>query len=129
VRVFDVATVQLVLENFFELPDSGTVDAAIAPDAVCPFLGREAWVNASGRFDPCCAPDAARAALGSFGRLYDPTAQTPQRLMDVWDGDAYRKLTREYLSNPLCRGCNMRKPPAAPAVGTVLPSDRNSTLS
>ena len=59
------------LEHFEELEVQENVEpgrAALVPeDSVCPFLGQEAWVNHAGRFDPCCAPDEQRKALGSFG--------------------------------------------------------------
>lgn len=38
---------QVVLENIFELENNATHE--IHPDATCPFLGKEAWVNHSGR--------------------------------------------------------------------------------
>lgn len=38
----------VVLENIFALDLNATEQ--IHPDAVCPFLGKEAWVNHSGRY-------------------------------------------------------------------------------
>ncbi len=58
---------KVLLENIFPLEQGAGVD--IAPGAVCPFLGKEAWVSALGRFDPCCAPDALRRTLGEFGNV------------------------------------------------------------
>ncbi|MCZ0943785.1 MAG: SPASM domain-containing protein, partial [Gammaproteobacteria bacterium] len=74
------------------------------PGGPCPFLGREAWVSAEGRFDPCCAPDAERRTLGEFGNLYE------RGLMDIWRGGAYRTLMATYRNRTLCLGCNMRRP-------------------
>jgi hypothetical protein len=37
----------LLLENFFELDSHATRE--LHPAATCPFLGKEAWVNFSGR--------------------------------------------------------------------------------
>lgn len=37
----------IVLENIFELNPIATKE--IHPNATCPFLGKEAWVNAEGR--------------------------------------------------------------------------------
>eukprot|EP00854_Cymbomonas_tetramitiformis_P004286 gene4286-5273_t len=54
----------LTLDNFHDL-EPGTQE--IKSDATCPFLGQEAWINHKGRFDPCCAPDDQRLALGHFG--------------------------------------------------------------
>jgi MoaA/NifB/PqqE/SkfB family radical SAM enzyme len=92
---------KVILENIFPL--DATSDQ-ISQDAVCPFLGKEAWVSAEGRFNPCCAPDQLRRTLGDFGNLNE------KRLMETWEGTAYRDLVANYLNNSLCRTCNMRRP-------------------
>ena len=91
---------EVLLENIEEISDS---ENGAAPAGKCPFLGREAWVNAEGRFDPCCAPDAERKTLGHFGFLRDA------ELIDIWRGDSYRLLARTYRSRAVCQKCNMRK--------------------
>ena len=93
---------RVLLENIFKLDPAD--EGRIAAGAECPFLGREAWVAADGRFNPCCAPDALRRALGDFGNL------NSTGLYDIWQGDAYRELRAGYMDKPLCRGCNMRRP-------------------
>ncbi len=93
----------VLLENFDLLDENGAAHD-LAPGGPCPFLGREAWVSAEGRFDPCCAPDAERRSLGEFGNLHD------RSLMDIWRGDAYRTLAATYRNRTLCLGCNMRRP-------------------
>lgn len=93
---------RLLLDNIFLLDEDAVDD--LAPGGPCPFLGREAWVSAVGRFDPCCAPDAQRRTLGDFGDLTDTG------LMDIWRGDAYQRLVSTYRTRALCRGCNMRQP-------------------
>lgn len=93
---------QIILENIFLLDEMATED--LAPGGPCPFLGQEAWVSATGRFDPCCAPDAQRRTLGDFGNLLE------RRFMDVWRGEEYRQLVGTYRTRALCLGCNMRKP-------------------
>ena len=98
----------VLLENI-ELLDEDEAQYDLAPGGPCPFLGREAWVSAEGRFDPCCAPDAQRRTLGEFGNLHE------QGLMDIWRGDAYRTLVATYPTRALCLGCNMRKPVEGPA--------------
>ncbi len=94
----------ILLENFFPLSLDST---QIGLDFTCPFLNQEAWVAPDGTFNPCCAPDILRRQLGSFGNLND----TP--LLDIWSGEQYRNLCRDYLRHPLCQTCNMRRPTCA----------------
>jgi MoaA/NifB/PqqE/SkfB family radical SAM enzyme len=93
----------ILLENLNTLETNASDN--IASDGVCPFLGQEAWVSATGRFDPCCAPDAQRRTLGEFGDLHK------SGLIDIWTGHAYQELKKSYLDTALCQGCNMRKAP------------------
>ena len=93
---------RVLLENIHELTAGAPQN--IAPGAACPFLGREAWVSAEGRFDPCCAPDEKRRTLGEFGNLHGTS------IREVWEGAGYRDLRATYMSRPLCQGCNMRQP-------------------
>ena len=92
----------VLLDNIFPLDPTARED--LAPGGPCPFLGREAWVSAQGRFDPCCAPDEKRRALGEFGNLNE------QSFMEVWHGREYRELIATYCNRTLCLGCNMRRP-------------------
>ena len=96
----------ILLENLFLLDPAATAD--LAPGGPCPFLGQEAWVSATGRFDPCCAPDAQRKTLGEFGNLHETS------LADIWNGDAYQSLLKTYSTRSLCLSCNMRKPVESP---------------
>lgn len=96
----------IVLDNIFALDPEVRED--IAPGGACPFLGKEAWISAEGRFDPCCAPDAQRRVLGEFGDLRE------HGLMETWRGEAYRGLLASYRSRSLCQGCNMRRPLETP---------------
>jgi MoaA/NifB/PqqE/SkfB family radical SAM enzyme len=92
---------KVLLENIFPLnPSSDEISA----DGVCPFLGREAWVSAEGRFNPCCAPDNLRRTLGEFGNL------TEKGMTEIWTGPEYQHLRETYLANSLCKTCNMRRP-------------------
>ena len=95
------------LDNFFDLNVTATNEEPIHADAVCPFLGKEAWINHEGRFDPCCAPDEQRKSLGYFGNINQPG----QSLEEIWNSKKYKDLCENYMSKPLCRGCNMRRPP------------------
>jgi hypothetical protein len=92
----------VLLQNILPLGETALTD--LAPGGPCPFLGKEAWVSALGRFDPCCAPEEKRRALGEFGNLHE------QGVMDVWNGAPYRELIATYQNRQLCLGCNMRKP-------------------
>lgn len=91
----------LQLENFFVLNPSYLQD--ISPHGKCPFLGKEAWVDSTGRFNVCCAPDLLRKSLGDFGDLVS------QSLEEIWKSSSYRTLCDSYMKNSLCRMCNMRR--------------------
>ena len=76
------------LVNFDDLkPELGH---AVPVESVCPFLGKEAWINHAGRFDPCCVPDEQRRSLGDFGKV------TEKGFMNIWTGPAYRELVDHY---------------------------------
>jgi MoaA/NifB/PqqE/SkfB family radical SAM enzyme len=89
------------LENINFLDSTAQFD--LDPKATCPFLGKEAWVSAEGRFGPCCAPDKQRQQLGDFGNLYETN------LDHIWTSPLYESLQKNYKTHPLCVGCNMRK--------------------
>jgi glycosyltransferase involved in cell wall biosynthesis/MoaA/NifB/PqqE/SkfB family radical SAM enzyme len=97
---------RVLLENIYSIDPNAPGD--IAPEGECPFLGREAWVNAEGRFDPCCAPDALRRTLGDFGNVDEHS------LMEIWTSPEYEKLRTCYMENRLCQTCNMRRPKVEP---------------
>ncbi|MBS0616196.1 MAG: glycosyltransferase [Verrucomicrobia bacterium] len=92
---------KILLENIFPLSEDATEE--ILPEGVCPFLGKEAWVSAEGRFGPCCAPNEQRKTLGDFGNLYD------RSIAEIFASPQYLKLQENYLQYPVCKGCNMRK--------------------
>ena len=93
----------ILLENIYALPIDNKIlsDNTILGD--CPFLGKEAWVAADGRFNPCCAPEKERQSLGNFGNLNQNT------LTDIWQSDTYQNLKNTYQQYPVCQKCNMRK--------------------
>ena len=80
---------------------------SVSEEAVCPFLGREAWINSEGRFDPCCAPDAQRRQLGYFGNVNDPG----ESVQSIMASTSYRNLKENYKRHSLCNTCTMRKLP------------------
>ncbi len=90
------------LDNFFTLQLDNLDD--IAPDGDCPFLGQEIWVDASGRFNVCCAPDQQRKLLGNFGSLAEESLQT------LASSAEYEALMSSYHSHSLCKQCTMRRP-------------------
>jgi radical SAM protein with 4Fe4S-binding SPASM domain len=92
---------KVILENIYPLNESATEE--LIPEGVCPFLGQEAWVSAEGRFNPCCAPNEERLKLGNFGNLYDHSIE------EIWKGDRYQALQKDYLQHSVCKSCNMRK--------------------
>ncbi len=93
---------KMLLENFFEL-DPTQIDN-IAPEGECPFLGKEMWIDPNGRFNVCCAPDQQRKKLGDFGNL------NQKSVADIWHSAEYHHLRENYMTNPLCQTCNMRRP-------------------
>jgi glycosyltransferase involved in cell wall biosynthesis/MoaA/NifB/PqqE/SkfB family radical SAM enzyme len=92
---------RILLENIYPLEESASVN--LVADGICPFLGKEAWVDTTGRFNPCCAPDQERLSLGEFGNLNEKT------MGEIWQESSYQKLRQNYLGHPLCISCNMRK--------------------
>ena len=90
----------VLLENITEIAADQNERSA---GGECPFLGKEAWVSAQGKFNPCCAPDAERQTLGNFGSLHDAN------LLDIWRGQKYQFLAKTYRSRAVCQKCNMRK--------------------
>lgn len=92
---------KIALANFHKLDIS---ENKISLDGECPFLGKEMWIDPSGRFNVCCAPDQERKQLGYFGNLNEDS------LVDIVNSEGYRYLQSSYLSNELCQNCNMRRP-------------------
>ncbi|MHA1185781.1 MAG: radical SAM/SPASM domain-containing protein [Candidatus Heimdallarchaeota archaeon] len=93
---------EVILENIYEIKSNRK---EILEDSVCPFLGREAWIDSNGKFNPCCAPNELRKQLGDFGNLNETT------LSEIWESEAYNELCSNYKKIDLCRTCNMRKNP------------------
>ena len=91
------------LDNFERLDSESP--GLMPGEWVCPFLGREAWVNWEGRFDPCCAPDAERKMLGYFGNVNSDIG-----MAGIWQGAKYQRLVSNYMENEICRKCTLRRP-------------------
>jgi len=92
----------LALENFEELEPQESNEQEQERAGPCPFLGKEAWVNAQGRFDPCCCPDLLRKTLGNFGNVSGG-------LQLAWTSHTYAQLLTSYHNRQVCRTCNMRR--------------------
>lgn len=90
------------LENFEQLDAAVSSEEEQEGAGACPFLGKEAWVNAQGRFDPCCCPDLLRRSLGEFGNV-------SSGLQQIWTSESYSQLLTGYLNRNVCRTCNMRR--------------------
>lgn len=90
------------LDNFFPLHLDNLND--ISPNGECPFLGKEIWVDPSGRFNVCCAPDQLRKELGDFGSVETSS------LADLAKSEEYINLMNTYHEHPLCKQCTMRRP-------------------
>ncbi len=91
---------KIILDNIYKLDEKST--ERLLENSVCPFLTKEAWVAWDGRFNPCCAPDNERKKLGYFGNLKE------QSLKEIWFGEKYLELVKNYKNNELCKNCNMR---------------------
>lgn len=92
---------KIALANFHKLDIKKSNISLIGE---CPFLGKEMWVDPSGRFNVCCAPDQERKQLGYFGNLNQDS------LISIVNSEDYRHLQNNYLSKDLCQNCNMRRP-------------------
>lgn len=73
-------------------------------ETLCPFLGREAWVEADGSFQVCCCPSTQRREFGDFGNLDE------RSLLRIWRSTRYRAFVAGWGGYETCRGCNMRRP-------------------
>ena len=73
-------------------------------DTLCPFLGREAWVEADGSFQVCCCPSTVRREFGDFGDLHQ------RSLLEIWRSPRYRDFVARWGDYPPCQACNMRRP-------------------
>lgn len=104
VKVYNQKTGAILkLDNFYKLHKDETGIMPLSWE--CPFLGKEAWINTEGRFDPCCAPDAERRGLGDFGKL-----SIGGGFPEIWFGKKYQELRSHYMDYPVCKKCTMRRP-------------------
>lgn len=91
-----------ILENITAI---NTDKKSLIPEAYqCPFLGKEIWVSATGKYSPCCAPDELRQSLGDFGNAKN------LGLNKLINSEKYLDLLNNYKTKSLCKTCTMRKP-------------------
>ena len=95
---------KIVLSNIYKLPEDLTPHR-VPENWICPFLGREAWIAWDGTFNICCAPDRLRRLHGYFGNVNETD------FMELWNSEKYNKLVATWGRNPVCKICNMRRPP------------------
>ncbi len=91
---------RVLLQNLATLAED---PAAPAPTGPCPFVGREAWVHADGRFAPCPHPAAQRGGLGDFGSVAEAG------LLAIWESAGFRAFVEGYEEHPVCRACPFRR--------------------
>jgi MoaA/NifB/PqqE/SkfB family radical SAM enzyme len=96
-----IAHKKILLENI--TPIDPALNLSISQTAMCPFLGKEAWIAHDGRLNPCCAPDEERKSLGDFGNVHEIS------IKNSWDSQVYQSLQKNYQEMPVCQRCNMRK--------------------
>jgi len=69
----------------------------------CPFLCKEAWIEADGSFHVCCCPSEVRKSFGTFGSLASDS------LRRLWSSFRYRSFVSTWGDHENCKICNMRK--------------------
>jgi MoaA/NifB/PqqE/SkfB family radical SAM enzyme len=94
---------EVQLQGLEELPEDGSPP----PRGDCPFVGREAWVEADGRYLPCPAPAAREGRLPDLGSLADAP------LGRAWEGEAWRALSSGWREFAPCGDCAFRSPGGA----------------
>lgn len=90
------------LENIIKLSED--TEEIIPETYNCPFLGKELWIAADGKINPCCCPDEKRRLLGDFGNV------NQIKITDVIESEKYLTLLKNYKAQEVCKTCNMRRP-------------------
>ena len=93
-----IANGNIILANVNKIRPGEVVNE----DSICPFLGKEAWIESNGDFQVCCCPDSERSEFGDFGN----TIQT--NFMDIWNSKQYRDFVKNWGYYGPCKHCNMR---------------------
>ena len=90
--------------NKIKLANVSKIDESILQRSagLCPFLGREAWIEHDGTFQVCCCPSEERAKFGDFGNICNSS------FSELWDSDRYRNFVAGWGDYEPCSHCNMR---------------------
>ncbi len=79
-------------------------EGKVPPNYICPFLGKELWIDHEGNFNICCAPSDKRVSLGDFGNIKDSGIE------DVFHSQRYLDLVKNYKQKEICQNCSLRIP-------------------
>lgn len=79
------------------------LDQPTESTGACPFIGKEAWIDADGSFHVCCCPSEVRKSFGAFGSLASDS------LRRLWSSFRYRSFVSTWGDHENCKICNMRK--------------------
>ena len=97
-ELYSIAVNRIKLVNVSKINESTLNQSS----GVCPFLGREAWIEHDGSFQVCCCPSEERAKFGDFGNINESA------FIDLWDSDRYRNFVDGWGEYEPCSHCNMR---------------------
>lgn len=91
---------QIKLEGFVKLAQENLQD----PDGYeCPFLGKELWIDHTGKYNVCCAPSNLREYLGNFESVHNLP------INDFFQQSSYIELIHNYKNKNPCDNCLLRK--------------------
>ncbi len=99
-----VAELESIAKGRIKLDNVYKIDERILQNSkgVCPFLGREAWIECDGSFQVCCCPSEERAKFGPFGNVGDAA------FIDLWGSGRYHDFVIGWGDYEPCSHCNMR---------------------
>lgn len=93
---------KIILANF--LPLNLNTPEETNSEWLCPFLGKEAWIEADSSFQVCCCPSDIRKDFGDFGSVKNNS------FSDLWESIVYSDFIKNWGTHPNCKKCNMRQP-------------------
>ncbi|PIE78369.1 MAG: hypothetical protein CSA15_08140 [Candidatus Delongbacteria bacterium] len=72
-------------------------------NSVCPFLGKELWIDYEGNFNICCAPSEKRRELGYWGNIKEKS------ISEIFNSEQYLKLLKNYKNFAVCKICPLKR--------------------